>query len=131
MEAVAQSSLRGCLSCGVIQVAGNVQACSNSLAQGMHGNFSWTWLALLLCCVVQDCIPATASSAAPAPALAQHDAQTSAGHAEDGEAVDALAFFVIALLLGIFTTHLLSWTRVPYTALLLVRQCLQQPIGRT
>ena len=89
----------------------------------MHGFFSWTWLALLLCCVLHICNPAVASPAAPAPDPALQATQGSAEHAEDGEAVDALAFFVIALLLGIFSTHMLSWTRVPYTALLLVRSC--------
>lgn len=116
---------RSCKSSGCVDSAAVVEGACLSLrsprAQGMHGTFSWTRLALLLCCLLQSYSSASASPAAPAPDPALHVQQASAEHAEDGEAVDALAFFVIALLLGIFSTHMLSWTRVPYTALLLVR----------
>ena len=85
--------------------------------QGMHGTKPSCRLVLLFCLCLHVCSPAAASaspgngSSAEAPASAA---------AEEVEAVDALAFFVLALLLGIFSTHLLSWTRVPYTAMLLV-----------
>lgn len=36
--------------------------------------------------------------------------------------VDAVAFFVVVLVLGVFTSHMLAFTRLPYTALLLVGQ---------
>lgn len=35
--------------------------------------------------------------------------------------VDVLSFLVLALVLGVLTLHLLAFTKVPYTALLLVR----------
>ncbi len=81
----------------------------------MHGIKPRCRLVLLFCLFLHACTPAAATappgdgSSAEAPASA-----------EEVEAVDALAFFVLALLLGIFSTHLLSWTRVPYTAMLLV-----------
>ena len=39
---------------------------------------------------------------------------------EDTESVAVLSFFIVAIVIGIFTFHLLAFTRVPYTALLLV-----------
>lgn len=35
--------------------------------------------------------------------------------------VDVLSLFVIALLIGVFTHHVLKFTKLPYTALLMVR----------
>lgn len=34
--------------------------------------------------------------------------------------VDAVAFFVVVLFLGVFTNHVLTFTKLPYTAWLLV-----------
>lgn len=45
-----------------------------------------------------------------------------AGADHNTAATDALFFFAFMLLIGIFTVHVLSFTRVPYTALLLVRK---------
>ena len=55
--------------------------------------------------------PGRAGAAAEA---GQHDAAPAS-------AVAVLAFFVVALVIGVFTVHTLAFTRVPYTALLLVR----------
>ncbi len=81
----------------------------------MHGINPRCRLVLLFCFFLHACAPAAAS--APPGDGSSAEAPSSA---EEVEAVDALAFFVLALLLGIFSTHLLSWTRVPYTAMLLV-----------
>ncbi len=83
----------------------------------MHGINQRCRLVLLFCFFLCACAPAAAS--APPGDGSSAEAPASAA-AEEVEAVDALAFFVLALLLGIFSTHLLSWTRVPYTAMLLV-----------
>ena len=67
---------------------------------------------------------ATAAAAAPAGGGGAHNesqAPASMSHAESGRvATDALFFFAVALLIGVFTVHVLNFTRVPYTALLLV-----------
>lgn len=39
------------------------------------------------------------------------------------EPVDVLSFFIFTVVLGIFTLHVLAFTRVPYTAILLVHPC--------
>ena len=39
---------------------------------------------------------------------------------QEASGVDVLSFFVVAILMGVVCLHLLSWTRIPYTALLLV-----------
>ena len=82
----------------------------------MHGTSQTAQLALLLFCTLRPGVHAGSPAAPPAA-----DSAPAPAPSEDGEAVDAVAFFVLALLLGIFSTHLLAWTRVPYTALLLVR----------
>lgn len=56
-----------------------------------------------------------ASSPAHAPA---HEAGPEEG--EERKPVDVLSLFVIALLIGVFTHHVLKFTRLPYTALLMV-----------
>ncbi len=43
------------------------------------------------------------------------------GHNQEGNSTDALLFVTVALFLGIFSRSFLRWTRLPYTALLLVR----------
>ena len=43
------------------------------------------------------------------------------GHNQEGNSTDALLFVTVALFLGIFSRSFLKWTRLPYTALLLVR----------
>jgi hypothetical protein len=43
------------------------------------------------------------------------------GHEEEKKPVDVLSLFVIALLIGVFTHHALKFTKIPYTALLMVR----------
>ena len=53
------------------------------------------------------------SAAAPAPV-------SSASEEGDG-GVDVLAFFVVALVIGVATYHVLAVTKIPYTALLIVR----------
>ena len=53
------------------------------------------------------------STAAPAP--------VSSASVEDGSGgVDVLAFFVVALVIGVATYHVLAVTKIPYTALLIV-----------
>ena len=39
---------------------------------------------------------------------------------EEASGVDILSFFVLAILMGVVCLHLLAWTKIPYTALLLV-----------
>lgn len=43
-----------------------------------------------------------------------------AGAAHNTAATDALFFFALMLLIGIFTVHVLEFTKIPYTALLLI-----------
>lgn len=44
----------------------------------------------------------------------------SGGDASHQGPTDAIVFLVVAMVLGVFTYHLLSFTRIPYTVLLLV-----------
>jgi hypothetical protein len=65
---------------------------------------------------------AMGASTEPALALPPQQAavhQEQAGHS--GAPTDALVFLVITMIIGVFTLHLLSFTRVPYTCMLLVR----------
>lgn len=55
------------------------------------------------------------------------ESQTTAAPQEathQGEPTDAIVFVVITMVVGVFTLHLLSFTKIPYTALLLVRSSL-------
>ena len=73
-------------------------------------------VAILLCaCTLLNC----ANLASCAEGAAAPSAQE--GSEEGSEAgVDVLAFFVIVLVIGIATYHVLAVTRIPYTALLIV-----------
>lgn len=68
--------------------------------------------------------PATATTAgtstSSSPSRSSDTAAARAGAAHNTAATDALFFFAFMLLIGIFTVHVLAFTRVPYTALLLV-----------
>ena len=64
---------------------------------------------------------ATAEQHSPSPSTRSSDtAAARAGAAHNTAATDALFFFAFMLLIGIFTVHVLAFTRIPYTALLLV-----------
>ena len=64
---------------------------------------------------------ATAEQHSPSPSTRSSDtAAARAGAVHNTAATDALFFFAFMLLIGIFTVHVLAFTRVPYTALLLV-----------
>ena len=56
----------------------------------------------------------------PASPRSSDTAAARAGAEHNTAATDALFFFAFMLLIGIFTVHVLAFTRVPYTALLLV-----------
>ena len=64
---------------------------------------------------------ATAEQHSPSPSTRSSDtAAARAGAVHNTAATDALFFFAFMLLIGIFTVHVLAFTRIPYTALLLV-----------
>lgn len=76
-------------------------------------------LAVLLAAALVAC-SASESGYTSSPDAQQPPASVQ-GHGH-GSAVDALAFMVVTLLIGVFTLHLLApITHLPYTALLLVR----------
>lgn len=83
-------------------------------------------LAVLLAAALVAC---RASESGYTSSSDPHQQPASAQGHSQGSAVDALAFMVVTLLIGIFTLHLLApITHLPYTALLLVRAPLH---GRT
>ena len=61
-----------------------------------------------------------ASQNAPSPEPAQSVGSESGVSGSHRGPTDALVFLVVALLLGVFTQHVLPFTRIPYTNLLLV-----------
>ena len=61
------------------------------------------------------------TSTSPTP-RSSDTAAARAGADHNTAATDALFFFAFMLLIGIFTVHVLGFTRVPYTALLLVKK---------
>jgi len=65
--------------------------------------------------------PSSSSSSSSHSSQRSSDtAAARAGAAHNTAATDALFFFAFMLLIGIFTVHVLAFTRVPYTALLLI-----------
>lgn len=59
----------------------------------------------------------------PTPAVSETAAAPTAEQRSEAGSdlgVDVLAFFVIVLVIGIATYHVLTVTRIPYTALLIV-----------
>ena len=61
-----------------------------------------------------------ASQNAPSPEPAQNVGSNSGVSESHHGPTDAIVFLVVALLLGVFTQHVLQFTRIPYTNLLLV-----------
>ena len=78
--------------------------------------------AAIFCSALLPLFVYVSSAAAPAPV-------TSASSEEGNGGVDVLAFFVVALVIGVATYHVLAVTKIPYTALLIVRlpNCLLLP----
>lgn len=74
----------------------------------------WRFVALLYMCLAGWCVGETLSPSAEAADHANVEE-----HAEGG--VDELTFFVVVLVIGVATYHVLVVTRVPYTAMLIVR----------
>ena len=80
----------------------------------------------VLQCVVTGICLVTASAApaeAPSPQVSESVGDNGGGHQSHQGPTDAIAFLVVAMVLGVFTHHLLSFTRTPYTVLLMVRPC--------
>ena len=62
------------------------------------------------------------AKASASPAAVESQPPDAAAQAQSSHAVDAIAFMVITMVIGVFTLHMLTpVTHVPYTALLLVR----------
>lgn len=80
---------------------------------------------LLLCVVTGICL-VTACAApheASSPQVSESVVDNGKGHQSHQGQTDAITFLVVAMVLGVFTYHLLSFTRIPYTVLLMVRRC--------
>ena len=78
---------------------------------------------LLLCALPVACLAAAQAGTQdePSPQPVQNVGSKD-GHDQGHQGpTDAIVFLVVALLLGVFTHHVLSFTRIPYTNLLLVR----------
>jgi len=75
---------------------------------------------LLACVLVGVCLTGThaASQGAQSPEPSQTVGSKSDTHPGP---TDAIVFLVVAMLLGVFTQHVLGFTRIPYTNLLLVK----------
>ena len=68
-------------------------------------------------------IASAASHEAPSPQVSESVVANGGGIQSHEGPTDAITFLVVAMVLGVFTYHLLSFTRIPYTVLLLVRRC--------
>lgn len=80
----------------------------------------------LLHCVVTGVCLVTASAAShsvPSPQVSESVVANNGGQQSHEGPTNAITFLVVAMVLGVFTYHLLSFTRIPYTVLLLVRPC--------
>ena len=78
---------------------------------------------LLLCVLLSGYLFGirAASQSAPSPEPSQNVGSSDGASASHHGPTDALVFLVVALLLGVFTHHVLPFTRIPYTNLLLVK----------
>lgn len=77
---------------------------------------------LLLCVLLSGYLSGTraASQSTPSPEPSQNVGSSDGSSESHHGPTDALVFLVVALLLGVFTHHVLPFTRIPYTNLLLV-----------
>ncbi len=63
------------------------------------------------------------STAFAALGIAMGESQSTAAPeaaAQHAEPTDAIGFVVVTMVIGVFTLHLLSFTKIPYTAMLMV-----------